>query len=78
MIERLTRSNHWHNPMDPCRRRPSIPTESTAMLMQIHGWKRAIYSKPIGMKNEPKIKEGILISGLPLPPFLSANYSQDD
>jgi hypothetical protein len=31
----------------------------------------------MGMKNEPKMREGILISGLPFPPFLSANYLQD-
>jgi hypothetical protein len=37
---------------------------------------RFTYSKPMGMKNEPKIKEGILISGLPFPPFLSASYFQ--
>jgi len=40
------------------------------------GW--YTYSKPTGMKNEPKIREGILISGLPFPLLLSANYSQDD
>jgi hypothetical protein len=32
-------------------------------------------NNPMGMKNEPKIKEGILISGLPFPLFLSANMA---
>jgi hypothetical protein len=35
------------------------------------------YNNPMGMKNEPIMREGILISGLPFPPFLSANYLQD-
>jgi hypothetical protein len=33
------------------------------------------YNKPMGMKNEPIMREGILISGFPFPPFLSASYS---
>jgi hypothetical protein len=31
----------------------------------------------MGIKNEPKMREGILISGLPFPPFLSASYLHD-
>jgi hypothetical protein len=40
----------------------------------MHG-NRFIYNKPIGIKKEPMIREGILISGFPFPPFLSASYS---
>lgn len=41
-----------------------------------HKRNRLTYNKPTGTNNEPTTSAGILISGVPLPLFLSANYSE--
>jgi hypothetical protein len=72
----FTCSYNRHDPMYPWLRRPAVPTECKDQVTSFDG-NESLYNKPIGTQSDPNIKEGILISGLPTPPFLSASFSQD-
>ena len=63
--------------MSPYRYGPAIHTGGKENQLNIPDENGFIYSKPMGMNNEPRITEGILISGLPCPPLLSANCEQN-